>query len=309
MRRNGVQEDKMIRRASSICGIGDALNQRAFLITYCKQKNINPSDISIYTEKYWWMFEGLGFQRGLIRQAFRGLVAYRNFGFYDMPQIYQDDKLDRCIAKNAGIDYSFDICVPFSNVEPIDIRLPERFITFNTGFGDLSGKPGNRQYVCLKSWPREYWSKFVKNIKIPCIQIGAGLSCEIIPEASINLVNKLNIKQSASIMKKALFHVDMEGGLPILAQHLLKKSVVLFGPTAIENQGRSFNLNIRCADCEPCYEWGKKSQKRLFALKGELACGPHCMWDIKPEYVIDKIRKSRWLEKVSEIDKRFIIEK
>lgn len=296
----------MIHRASSICGMGDALNQRAFLVTYCKQKNIPRSDVAVYTEKFWWMFSGLGFRRGVSRQDFGGLVAFRNFGFYDMPQAHKSPELDKNIAINAGIDYSFEVCVPFPKFEEPKIELPERFITFNTGFGDLSGRPGNKDYICLKSWPNEYWEEFVKNIGIPCVQVGGGKSCEIIP-GSINLVNKLSITESAEVMRKGLFHVDMEGGLPILAQHLCKKSVVLFGPTAIENQGRSFNLNIRCSQCQPCYEWGRNLKKRLFEYKSPLSCQAKCMREITPVYVIGQIRKCGWLKTAPKVEKNFIL--
>lgn len=296
----------MITRASSICGMGDALNQRAFLVAYCKQKGIPHSAISVYTEKYSWLFQGMGFKLGTYRRDFGGLVAYRNFGFYDLPQKYELDELDKNVAKNAGIKYRFEMCAPLPQYAPPKVSLPERYITFNTGFGNLSGKPGNNSYVCLKSWPKAHWTQFVAQIGVPCVQIGGGHSCEIIPGA-INLVNKLTITQSAEVMRRGLFHVDMEGGLPILAQHLGKRSVVLFGPTAIQNQGRSFNLNISAKVCVPCYEWGNKTAKKLYALKTELACGVRCMTSITPAQVISKINQAGWLERVPEIDKKFFI--
>ena len=297
----------MITRASSICGMGDALNQRAFLVAYCKQKNIPHSAISVYTEKYSWLFQGMGFKLGTYRRDFGGLVAYKNFGFYDLPQKYELDELDKNIAKNAGIDYAFEMCVPLPHYTPPKVSLPERYITFNTGFGNLSGKPGNNSYLCLKSWPKEYWAEFVRTIGVPCVQIGGGPSCEIIPGA-INLVNKLTITQSAEVMRRGLFHVDMEGGLPILAQHLGKRSVVLFGPTAIQNQGRSFNLNISANVCTPCYEWGNKSARRLYALKSNLPCGAKCMRYIKPVQVVQYIKWRGWLSLSPAIPKNFILE-
>lgn len=298
----------MITRASSICGMGDALNQMAFLIAYCKQKGIKTSDIAIYTEKYWWAFDGLGFKRGNSRADFRGLVAHRNFGFYDLPKIYTDRELDKAIAKNAGIDYSFEVCVPLPQFEPPKIDLPKRFITFNTGFGDLSGKPGNKDYVCLKSWPVEYWEEFIYKIGVPCVQIGAGPSCVPINGAALNLIDKLTIKESAEVMRKGLFHIDMEGGLSILNQHLGKKSVVLFGPTAIENQGRSFNLNIRSNVCSPCYEWGINRKKRLFEHKLVLDCAVKCMRAIKPSNVIEQIKSRNWLNGRQFVEDEFILD-
>lgn len=280
----------MISRAMAIYGMGDALNQRAFLVTYCQQKHIPTSEIAIFTNKYWWMFEDLGFKRGKFQSEFRNLTAYKNFGFYDLKKTYDSYKLDKCIAKNAGIEFSFDTIVPLPKYKMPDIELPERYITFNTGFGDFSGKPGNEEYVCLKSWPKQYWTEFVDKIGVPCVQIGAGKSCEIIPGA-INLVDKLTIQESAEIMRKGLYHVDMEGGLVILNQHMGKKSVVLFGATAIEQQGRSFNLNLSANVCEPCYEWKNSTRSTLFAKKKDLKCGMKCMTELKPERVIEEIKK------------------
>ena len=284
----------LITKASINFGMGDALNARAFLIQYCKQKNINRNAIGIYTTKYWWMFENLGFRRGLNRSEFLGLVAYRNFGKYDLPRKYNEAKLDLCIAKNAGINFSFDTIELLPKYEDIGITLPEKFITFNTGYGQLSGKPHELGYVCTKSWPLEYWQDLVNFLDIPCVQIGAGPSCGIVKNSYLNLVDKLNIKQSAEVMRRALFHIDIEGGLPILNQHLGKKSVVLFGPTAIENQGRSFNLNLRANTCTPCYEWGTNKYS-LAVLQKDLVCNKHCMYDLTPEFVAKEIYDKGWL--------------
>lgn len=284
----------MITKAILNYGMGDALNARTFLLNYCKQKKLPTSSISIYTLKYWWMFEGLGFRRSFDRNKFLRLVPYRNFGKYDLPKIYNDKKLDLCIAHNAGIQFNFDYIEFLPKYEEPKISLPEKFITFNTGYGELSGKPHDLGYVCTKAWPIEYWQKLVDLLKIPCVQIGAGKSCNIVSNSTLNLVDKLNIKQSAEVMRRALFHIDIEGGLPILNQHLGGKSVVLFGPTAIEQQGRSFNLNLRANTCTPCYEWGT-NDKSLAMLKKDLPCNAHCMIDLKPEYVVEEIYKNKWL--------------
>ncbi len=285
-----------------IYGMGDSLNGRAFLVSYCKQKNIPTSSITIYTEKYWWMFEGLGFKRTLLKPL--GLYPYRNFGRYDLPRFFIPEKLDQCIAMNAQIQYSFDVCVPLPQYKLPDIKLPKRFITFNTGYGRLSGNPQDKNKVCMKSWPEEHWKSFVKNIGIPCVQIGSGLSCVPIPGAVLNLVDKLTIQESAEVMRRGLFHVDMEGGLAILNQHLGKKSVVLFGPTAIEQQGRSFNLNLRANVCQPCYEWGSNRYHNLYEDKNKLSCKVECMWQLKPDFVVSKIKESGWLQGEQYVDKK-----
>jgi len=297
----------MITKAAAIYGIGDALNQRAFLVSYCKQKDIPRKSIAIYTEKYWWMFEGLGFKRMTLKPDKKKMVPYRNFGLYDLPKTYECEELDKCIAKNAGIVYDFETCVPLPEYKCSSLPLPKRFITFNTGYGEFSGGPSTiKDAFCLKSWPNEYWTEFVRKIGVPCVQIGAGPSCTVIENGSINMVDKLSIKQSAEVLRRAMFHVDMEGGLAILNQHLGKRSVCLFGATAIQNQGRSFNLNLSSNSCFPCYEWGGRNG-RLFASRSKLICGHRCMVELTPDYVIEQIHKSGWLEICPKIEEDFMV--
>lgn len=282
-----------ISKVGLIAGIGDALNARSFLTEYCRQKDIPRSSISIYTERYWWMFEGMGFTRGMRRHDFSGLIGFKNFGNYDMTPKYNLPKLDANIAKNAGIEYSFDVRTPFPDdfAQKPNVELPKRYVTINTGYGRCSGKAGNPAYVCIKSWPISHWERLVELLDVPVVQIGAGLSCTPVQGVAVNLIDKTTIRETAYILQHAVFHIDMEGGLPILMQHLGGRSVVLFGPTAIEQQGRSFNLNLRANTCTPCYEWGSNKYK-LAMRKSELTCKAHCMTDLKSEYVAEQIYKN-----------------
>lgn len=289
-------KERIITIASLTAGIGDALNARSFLVEYCKQKDIPRKRIEIYTEKYWWMFEGLGFTRNTMRTQLYGLTAYKNFGKYDLPKLVDMDKCDTCIAQNAGIDYSFDVKTPFQDFGPSGFKLPEKYITINTGYGDLSGRALDPNYVSTKQWPLTHWNKLVELLDVPVVQIGAGLSPKPVSGTFINLVNRTTMYQTGTILRGALFHIDMEGGLVIYNQHLGGKSVVLFGPTAIENQGRSFNLNLRADTCVPCYEWGTHKYN-LCVRKDQLLCGAHCMQDLKPEYVAEQIYKHKWLKR------------
>lgn len=288
--------ERIITRASITAGIGDALNARSFLMEYCRQKRIPHKNIEIYTEKYWWMFEGLGFSRNTMRVRLYGLTPYRNFGKYDLPKIVDMDKCDECIAKNAGIKYTFDVRTPFPDFGPSGFELPERYVTLNTGYGELSGRALDPNFVSTKQWPIAYWNRLVELLNVPVIQIGGGLSPKPVHKVLMNLINRTTMQQAGTILRGALFHIDMEGGLVIYNQHLGGKSVVLFGPTAIENQGRSFNLNLRAGTCTPCYEWGTHKYE-LCVPKNKLECGAHCMKDLTPEYVAEQIYKHKWLKK------------
>lgn len=191
----------MISKVGLIAGMGDALNARSFLVEYCRQKNIPRNKIAIYTENYWWMFEGMGFVRGAKKYDFRGLIGFKNFGNYNMPKVFQTDKCDLCIAKNAGIDYSFDVRTPLPMYEPIDISLPSEYVTINTGYGRFSGKATNPAYVSTKSWPISYWEQLTSLLSIPVIQIGAGPSCKPVKNVFMNLLDKTNIYQTATILR------------------------------------------------------------------------------------------------------------
>ena len=281
----------MITKAGIIYGIGDALNARAFLLTYCKQKKIPTSKITVYTDKYWFLFEKEGFKRELDRSKMRGLIGYKNFCNYDLPKKYDIMKCDECIAKNAEIDFSFDTIVPLNWKTELKIDLPRRFVTVNNGVGKYVGS----NYIYIKQWLQKYWEKLVLKIGIPCVQIGNGDSCSPIKGCVLNLVNKTDIFQTAEVMKRALFHIDIEGMLPILNQHIGGKSVVLFGATGIEDKGRSFNLNLSSNTCTPCYEWGSFKHKNLRISSSLIDCDLRCMRELKPDYVIEQIYKNKWL--------------
>lgn len=284
----------MITKAGIIYGLGDALNARAFLLTYCKQKGIETKSIKVYSQYWDLLFKDEGFTRETDRNKMKGLIGYRNFCNYDLPKKYDIMKCDECIAKNAEIDFSFDTIVPLNWKTNLSLVLPKKFVTVNNGYGRLSGNPLDKNIICTKAWSLEYWNELVLKIGVPCVQIGSGDSCFPIKHTILNLVNKLNIKESAEVMKRALFHIDIEGGLVYLNQHLGGKSVVLFGSSAPQNQGRSFNLNLRADYCEPCYEWGSNKYKLKMNINN-LPCKARCMKELKPDYVIDQIYKHKWL--------------
>lgn len=296
---------QIITRAEERWGMGDALNLRAFIVRYCKEKEIKHKDITIYSKKHTWIFDGLGFNIDNTKEYYKKLTKYRNFGYFDLKKKKPIEKLDVNIAVNSGINYSFDVCVPLQKFNKPNIKLPKKYITFNTGFGELSYINKINNYISLKSWPISYWEYLIKNIGVPCIQLGCR-GCKEVKGVALNLVGKLSIKESAEIMRGALFHIDMEGGLSILNQHLGKKSVVLFGPTAIQNQGRSFNLNIRCNNCAPCYEWAGHRHNKLCVKRTEVPCDLRCMFSLKPEYVLKKIYETDWITNGAFIDDKFM---
>ena len=278
-------------------GMGDALSARSFLIYYCNKKNISRNNIIIYTNRHKILFENDGFILKDEKDAPVGLVWYDSFGKFNFVKRYRDHiHRDNYISRNSGVEYSWQHAEPLNWNRPdiSHLSLPDKFITVNYGC-DAIAIPDS---ICTKMWPIEYWTKFVSRINIPCIQIGGGINTKSIPGVAENFLNKLNIKESAEVMKRALFHVDTEGGLTILNHHLGGKTVVLYGPTAIETFGFNENLNIRNNTCSnsPCDPRQiKGGHIGIYQDRNNPQCDNRCMKELKPDYVIEEIYKNGWL--------------
>jgi len=278
-------------------GMGDALSARAFLFEYCRQKHIKHSDIIIYAGRHEVLFENDGFTLKDIKYAPNNLIWYDSFAKFNFTKLYRNHiQRDLMISKNSGIHFDWQHREPLNwNCPDIsNLNLPEKFITINCGF-DHTAIPN---HICAKMWPMEYWIELVQKIGIPCIQIGGGNNTHEIKGTHLNFLNKLNIKESAEVMKKALFHLDTEGGLTILNHHLGGKTVVLFGPTAIQTFGFKENLNIINNTCHnsPCDPRQiKGGHVGIYQDKNSLQCDLRCMKDLKPEYVVEQIYKNKWL--------------
>lgn len=278
-------------------GMGDALCARSFLFAYCEQKHINRSNIIIYTNRHKGLFENDGFILKDESLAPRNLVWYDSFGKFSFRKVYLDYiKRDVGIAVNAGIKFNWQHIAPLNWVRPdiSNIKLPERFVTINYGYDAIADKNS----VCLKMWPLKYWEMLVEKIGIPCVQIGGGKNTQHIKGVAVDLLNKLSIKESAEVMRKALFHIDTEGGLTILNHHLGGKTVVLFGPTAIESFGFKENLNLSHNTCSnsPCDPIQiKGGNVGIYQDKNHPQCDARCMKELTPEYVIEQINKAGWL--------------
>jgi len=278
-------------------GMGDALNARSFLLEYCKQKNLPRNKVTIYTGRHKVFFENDGFiVKDISVKPKAKLYHYPNLGDINIPKVYNNElKRDETIAKNAGINFTFSMINPLNWEETGigRIKLPEKFITINYGFDNVS----DPNKVCAKAWLIGYWNELVSKLNIPCVQIGAGRNCIIIKGTELNLVDKLTIKQSAEVLKKALFHIDIEGGLAILNHHLGGRTAVLFGPTSLETHALEGNLNIvnnTCKDC-PCEPDVKGVHHGIYMRKNKIACTMQCMKELKPNFVISKLKEAEWI--------------
>lgn len=290
----------MITKAFIHRGMGDALNSRDFLISYCNQKQIEQSAITVYTDLHKQIFEDTNFIIKDIKDCdMKGLYYYANFGDFDLLKIYNCRKYDDCISVNAQISYTFNTIYPINwKADISDINLPKRFITINYGHDNNSDK----NLKCLKMWLLEYWEELVAKIGIDCVQIGGGWTCKNIKGIKLNLVNKLSLKQSAEVMKRALFHIDIEGGLVILARHIGVKSVVLFTNTDKEHFSREGNLNLRNTKCIACSGSLNHKRKNSVLYAKKFPCKVlkkedinRCAKELTPDFVISKIKEANWL--------------
>ncbi len=166
-----------------------------------------------------------------------------------------------------------------------DMRLG-RYITLNYGNGSASS--GNKQSVS-KQWPKEYFDRFVilfrkKYPNINIVQVGDD-STEKIEHATSYVLGQ-NLELVKYLLKGALFHLDIEGGLMHLATQLQTKCIVIFGATQAELFGYPQNINIVSAACSGCY--------RLYDNFYECARGmekPECIWSITPEMVMERVEE------------------
>ncbi len=161
----------------------------------------------------------------------------------------------------------------------------ERWITINTGF-DGTIFPTVSRYA-TKCYPPQHWRRFVQVFKEKCpdvavIQIGAKTSISI-PGVDENLVSATSLAQAAAILKRAIFHVDNEGGLVHVAASLGTRSIVLFGPTSVKYFGYPGNVNLSSDVCGDC--WWATDRWMDRCPKGYAQ--PKCMLELDPDHVAD----------------------
>ena len=162
-----------------------------------------------------------------------------------------------------------------------DLKL-RKYITINFG----NGNTHNTMRVA-KSWPKKNFEKIVEMIKnkysdIEIVQIGAD-GAECLSGADRTFLGK-SFSLVSNILKNALLHIDIEGGMVHFATNLGTKCIVLFGPTQVEYYGYEQNINIKAGDCHNCY--GLYSDVNMCARGMEK---PECMYSITPEIVFKAV--------------------
>lgn len=193
------------------------------------------------------------------------------------------------------------IHIPLNNVNP-SIKDPDVEIS-NKDLNDFISHPfvvfhlfpgGSLQY--LKKWPINYWLELAKMInqqyKLPILLTGCkkdyeeaeflikelfniGIDCR-------NAAGKMDLSQTAAILKKACFMVSVNTGIMHLAAAESVPIISINGATSIKRWGPLNHNSVAIASnlkCYPCISLGYESKCKE----------PVCLRSITPKLVFEKI--------------------
>ena len=163
------------------------------------------------------------------------------------------------------------------------MKIPPFYITVNSGVGE-----GVSDKYVSKAWKLQSFDELISKFKkeyqdIAVLQIG-GKNVKKISGVDKYFLG-LEFDKVMYILKHALIHIDIEGGLVHLATQLKTKCAVLFGPTRIEYFGYPQNINIATHACYGCY--GCYDDINICARNME---SPICMASITPKIVLEHIK-------------------
>jgi hypothetical protein len=182
----------------------------------------------------------------------------------------------------AGIEFGGDRL----NIEADD-TIVERlglndvpYITVHNGFDTNFVISAQRATKCYP-----HFSEVVSHIKqerpdLVIVQLGTVTS-ECISSVDLNLIGKTNLKEVAGLLKRAVLHLDNEGGLVHLAGSLGGRSLVVFGPTPSDYFGYPENINIDPIMCGGCWWIDELWMNRCIRGYDK----PACVFEQPPEKV------------------------
>lgn len=161
---------------------------------------------------------------------------------------------------------------------------PKKYITINRGVDSNLGEN------CPKLWPLEHYKKLIQLLhkqypSLKILQIGANDKYGVI-NADLNLLGKTDIEETKILLKNALIHIDVEGGLVHLNHILHGKSCVIFGPTPLIPLKYDENINLKNKACPHFCDWVIQDWQKE-CLRG--INPPPCMTETSPEKVINAL--------------------
>lgn len=162
----------------------------------------------------------------------------------------------------------------------------DNYITINYGNGAV-GK-GYKE-SSNKQWPLKYFSEFIALFKNTydssiVVQVGDNTTEKI--AGADRYIFGADIEELKFILKGAMLHIDIEGGLVHLATNLGTKCVVLFGPTQEYMYAYPENINIVSSSCSGCYGLYDNAFRCAKDMKD-----PECMRSITPNIVMKRIEQ------------------
>ncbi|MBU4486619.1 MAG: glycosyltransferase family 9 protein [Candidatus Delongbacteria bacterium] len=197
--------------------------------------------------------------------------------------------------EKAGIETSGKWKLRFGLVKDIEIKTVNKYDLHNLNY--IAIIPG-ASYT-TKMWPKEYFKELVnkiissKSINKKIIIIGKGSAeealgkfiSEKIESDCIDLTGKLNLQETAAVLKYADLVVTNDNGPMHLAECFNKKIIAVFGSTTEEFGFFPYSTKYKAIEnlglkCRPCTHFGRKK-----CPKGHFKC----MMDILPEAVYQEV--------------------
>ncbi len=202
-----------------------------------------------------------------LRNIYKGYDCYTGFSCDGIFEIHDNH-----------VDIPFDVNYKSQYKE---LKL-NQYITINYGNGDSRDIS-----LVAKAWPLYRFSQFVRLFKkeypaIKVIQLG-DKGVDLIEGTDYQIMGK-SLELVKYVLKGALLHIDIEGGLVHLASQLGTKCAVLFGPTDVRYYGYRNNINISVGNCHNCcylYNQGNRCARDMKE--------PECMYSITPEIVMEHV--------------------
>jgi ADP-heptose:LPS heptosyltransferase len=197
----------------------------------------------------------------------------------------------------AGIDTAGSWKPRFGLLKDIETRTINQFDLHNLNY--IAFVPGASYFT--KTWPAEYFAALGKRISGPdginrkIIVLGKGTTEEAAAkiikqncgESCIDLAGRLDLQQTATVLKYATAVVTNDNGPMHLAECFGKKIVAVFGSTTEEFGFFPYSTTFKVVEnsglkCRPCTHFGRKT-----CPKGHFKC----MTDITPETVYQELIK------------------
>ena len=119
---------------------------------------------------------------------------------------------------------------------------------------------------------------------VKIVQVGSKTSVPI-AGVDVNLVEATTLPQAAALLRDALLHVDIEGGLVHVAASVGTRSLVLFGPTSLGYFGYPDNVNLFSGFCGNC--WGVTERWMEICPRGYGS--PRCLEKLDPARVLEAV--------------------